>query len=230
MSLVAVSLEASFTSHNCQGLIVNVSKTKNQICYIPKLQRKLSKSKKRQGTACTKLPMSCATPRSIRPRSPGGKLMPTRIQLDWDISNKLNIRVGVVKLSIFLPYPSTSSPCKEEHPRVQIQMALIIIYVKSTWIIIQTTRQTMCSRSTKPSITWLRMWGFLTSFQEGIPRSQSWKCSSSKGLHHLSGMKRARSVAFEMKHLKVLLESSTVTKKIITWKINTIYKSIRFYY
>ena len=92
---------------------------------------------------------------------------------------------------IILPYPSTSSPCKEEHPRVQIQVALIIIYVKSTWIIIQTTRQTMCSCSTKPSITWLWMWGFLTSFQEGIPRGQSWKCSSSKRLHHLSGMKRA---------------------------------------
>lgn len=166
---------------------------------------------RRQGTACTKLPMSCATARSIRPRSPGSKLIPMRIQLDWDILKdwKMKIHVGGEKHvafcatfqnSIILPYPSTSSPCKEEHPRVQIQMALIIIYVKSTWIIIQTTRQTMCSRSTKPSITWLRMWGFLTSFQEGIPRGQSWKCSSSKGLHHLSGMKRAeKKVAFALK-------------------------------
>lgn len=218
MSLVAVSLEPSFASHNCHAKVFWSTYEEGYLkiysSYIPKLQRKISKPKRRQGTACTELPMSYATARSIRPRSPGSKLMQMRIQLDWDIlkDGKMKIRVGGEKhvafcasfqMPIILPYPSTSSPCKEEHPRVQIQMALIIIYVKSTWIIIQTTRQTMCSCSTKPSITWLWMWGFLTSFQEGIPRGQSWKCSSSKRLHHLSGMKRAeKKVAFAMKHLQ----------------------------
>ena len=77
-------------------------------------------------------------------------------------------------------------PCEEEHPGVQVQMALLFVDVEAPWIVIQATGQAMRRRAAHPSIAAAA--APLAALQEGEPSGKPRQRSGSKGDDHLPSL------------------------------------------